>query len=80
MCTGLPPGLYDWEGAAAYLGVSVNTVAYHVYQAKDLVPSVRKAARYTFFTKEDLDAYLARKRGAGRPRKVTAPEPEAPGT
>ena len=59
--------LYDSAGAADYLGISVNTLAYHLWQQQDLsrrlVPDLRVAGGRVFlFTKLTLDDWDATRR------------------
>ena len=61
--------LYSTATAAERLGLSVATVKYHLYIAKDLKPDYVLGARL-IFTEETLVAFLARKRGPGRPKSV----------
>ena len=66
--------LYDSAGAADYLGISVNTLAYHLWQQKDisrrLVPDLRvRDGRVFLFTKMTLDDWNASRRKAHRPRE-----------
>ncbi len=60
-----PIKLFSTSGAAAYLGLAVITVKYHIYVAKDLHP--QKVGRTLVFTQEELDAFKERKRPPGRP-------------
>jgi hypothetical protein len=53
--------------AAAYLGLSVASVKYHVHTAGDLHGI--KVGPALAFTQEELDRFQAEKRPAGRPRK-----------
>jgi excisionase family DNA binding protein len=54
--------------AAAYLGVTVTTVRYHLYTAGDL--HAEKVGNTLFFTKRELDRFRAESRPAGRPKKA----------
>ena len=58
--------------AAKYLGIKVETVKYHLYQARDLVADAR-VGKTLVFTKDTLDCYKKIKRGPGRP-----PDPSKP--
>lgn len=60
--------LYSTAEAARYLGLSVATVKYHIYQAKDLSPDTT-IGRNLVFTQATLDAFAANKRSPGRPAK-----------
>ncbi len=60
--------IYSTATAAVRLGLSVATVKYHLYVAKDLEPDSVFAGRLQF-TEETLVKFLAHKRGPGRPRK-----------
>lgn len=48
--------LYGTRKAAEYLGVSVPTIKYHLYVAKDLEPDTVVSGRLVF-TKETLDHF-----------------------
>ena len=61
--------LYSTATAAERLSLSVATIKYHLYVAKDLKPDYVLGARL-IFTEETLVAFLARKRGPGRPKSV----------
>ena len=54
-------------GVAKYTGLSVATVKYHLYVARDLVPSY--AGRTLIFDREELDKFYALRRKQGRPAK-----------
>jgi len=58
--------LFSTAEAAAYLGVKPETVKYHVYQVKDLVPD-KLVGKTLVFTRETLDEFMTRKRSVGRP-------------
>lgn len=66
--------IFNMDEAASYLGVKEETVAYHVYAAKNLQPS-RYIGRSPVFVKEDLDAFQLVRRRPGRPKmnKVSKP-------
>jgi len=61
--------LYSTAGAAILLNVSVSTVRYHLYVAKDLEADSVFAGRLQF-TKETLLRSQANWRGPGRPRET----------
>ena len=61
--------LYSTATAAERLSLSVATIKYHLYVAKDLKPDYVLGARL-IFTEETLVAFLARKRGPGRPKET----------
>ena len=60
---------YTIETAAAKLGLSVSGVKHHIYNVGDLAADFR-IGRNLCFTEETLAAFLARKRGPGRPKPV----------
>lgn len=60
--------LYSTRTAAEYLGVKPETIKYHVYVAKDLVPDQR-LGNTLVFTQETLDRFKQTKRTLGRPPK-----------
>ena len=72
--------LYDSAGAADYLGISVNTLAYHLWQQQDLsrrlVPDLRVGGGRVFlFTKMTLDDWNASRR---QPNRTTRPQRKPP--
>ena len=58
--------LFSTEQAAEYLGLSVATVKYHIYESATLRADA-KVGRTLVFTRETLDAFAASKRKPGRP-------------
>ena len=64
--------LYSTATAAKWLGLSVATVKYHLYVAKDLKPDYVLGGSLVF-TEQTLREFKAQKRGPGRPRKLVAP-------
>ena len=70
--------IYDVRGAAAYLGLKPETIKYHLYVSRRLVPSAR-FAKAIVFTRSDLDKFRALNRPAHRPRsssrKPAVPRP-----
>lgn len=60
--------IYGIREAAVYLGLSVSTLKYHIYQSGDLQADQVVGGRL-IFTQETLDAFAANKRPSGRPRK-----------
>ena len=61
--------LYSTKQAAEYIGISLPTLKYHLYIAKNL--SAPKVGNSLVFTQEMLDEFKANRRGPGRPRKET---------
>lgn len=59
--------LYSTREAAAYLGIGVSALKYHVYVAGNLTP--RKVGHSLVFTQEQLDEFKASRKPQGRPRK-----------
>jgi hypothetical protein len=59
--------LFSTEEAAAYLGISVAALKYHVHIGKNLTPE--KVGNSLVFTRPQLDHFLANKRPQGRPKK-----------
>lgn len=59
--------LFSTKEAAEYLGVSVSTVRYHIYEIKTL--KGQRVGNSLVFTKEVLDEFKKNKRPARRPRK-----------
>lgn len=49
--------LFSTKEAAEYLGVSTQTVYWHVRVKGDLIPDKRIGGRFLVFTQETLDAY-----------------------
>lgn len=58
--------LFSTAEAAAYLGMKLETVKYHVYVVKDLKPN-KLIGKTLVFTQETLDEFMTRKRPVGRP-------------
>jgi hypothetical protein len=59
--------VYDTKAAAEYVGVKKETISYHLYVSQDLQPSFY-IGRSPAFTRENLDNFMANKRGQGRPK------------
>ena len=59
--------LFSTADAASYLGLSIATVKYHVYQSGALRPDA-KIGKTLVFTRSTLDEFAAQKRRPGRPR------------
>lgn len=59
--------IFDLKGAAAYLGLKPTSVKHHIYVTKTLRPD-GKIGKSLIFTRSTLDAFMAIKRVAGRPR------------
>jgi len=59
--------LYSTTEAAAYAGLSLSAMKYHIHTAKNIVP--RKVGNSLVFTQEQLDEFKANRRPQGRPRK-----------
>lgn len=66
--------IYSVAEAAEYLGLSVPAVKHHVYNTGTLVGTLKGNSRV--FTKAELDAWSAQRRGPGRP-PVRKPKAEA---
>ena len=66
-----PGAVFDLPGAAAYLGMTVRALKWHVYAKRDLIPNGRAGDLHSCFTRETLDAFAATRRRAGRPTKRT---------
>jgi len=60
--------------AAAYLGLTVRGLRYHIYTAGDLVPDRNVGGKLLFFSKETLDKFQQKRKLRGRP---TPPPPPA---
>ncbi len=58
--------LFSTEKAAEYLGITIDTLKYHVQRKKNLRP-FQKLGRDLAFTREQLDEFKRTKRGPGRP-------------
>jgi len=58
--------VFSTKEAAEYLNLSVASVKYHLYHAKDL--KGEPFGNSLMFTKEDLDHFKVNKRPAGRPK------------
>ena len=61
--------LYSTATAAEWLNLSVATVKYHLYVARDLKPDYILAGRL-IFTEGTLQQFKANKRGPGRPSET----------
>ena len=59
--------LYSTQEAAAYLGITISGMWYHI-KRRHLVPE--KIGKTLVFTRAQLDAFQARRRPAGRPSRV----------
>ncbi len=66
--------IYSVAEAADYLGLSVPAVKHHVYNTGTLLGTLKGNSRV--FTKAELDAWSAQRRGPGRP-PVRKPKAEA---
>jgi hypothetical protein len=60
--------LFSTAEAAAYLGLSLATVKYHVHVMENLKPDA-KVGPTLVFRRQTLDRFLKEKRGPGRPKK-----------
>ena len=58
--------VFSTKEAAKYLALSVRSVYYHLYQAKDL--KGEPLGNSLMFTKETLDNFKLNKRSPGRPK------------
>ncbi len=58
---------FSTQEAARFLGVKPETVRYHVYVVKDLVPD-RMVGKSLIFYQSTLEAFRKSKRPGGRPR------------
>lgn len=58
---------FSTKEAARFLGVKPETVRYHVYVVKDLVPD-RMVGKSLIFYQSTLETFKASKRSSGRPR------------
>lgn len=61
------PDMFSLEEAAAYLGITVDGMKYHLYRGKNIEPSF-KFGKKIGFTREDLDAFKLTMKPAGRPK------------
>lgn len=52
--------------AADYLGLKLDAFKYHVHRAGNITPA-KVVGRVALFTRGQLDAFAASKRGPGRP-------------
>lgn len=59
--------IYTVTAAAAYLGLSVSGIKYHVHKVKDLTPD-RKVGNTLIFSRATLDVFAESKRRPGRPK------------
>jgi excisionase family DNA binding protein len=59
--------LFTVREAAQYLGVSVRTIKYHIYESGDLAPDLQ-VGKTLVFRRETLDRFKRSRRPAGRPR------------
>ena len=59
--------LYSTKTAAAYIGISVSAMKYHIHVAENIVPL--KVGNSLVFTQAQLDEFKANRRSQGRPRK-----------
>jgi hypothetical protein len=62
-----PGAVFDLPGAAAYLGMTVHALKWHVYTKRDLVPDGRAGDKHPCFTRDTLDTFQATRRNRGRP-------------
>ena len=60
--------VFTTKEAAAYLGMTVRGVEYHVFEARDLRPD-RIVGTVAIYSKETLDDFQKRRRKPGRPRR-----------
>lgn len=67
-----PEALYGIEDAAAYLGLTVRTLRYHIYQSKRLAPDKRIGATL-IFRQSTLDAFAEEPRISGKRPDGTEP-------
>ncbi len=58
---------YGTNEAAEYLGVTVSSLKYHIFESKTLKP--QKVGHSFIFTQTQLDEFKASKRSPGRPKK-----------
>lgn len=80
MAARLPPASppMNIHEAAAYCGLTVSGLRWHIHQVGDLTPD-GKLGRAFYFTKETLDGFLRRVQPVGRPpRAEPRRRPEAP--
>jgi excisionase family DNA binding protein len=57
---------FSTKEAAKYLGISSNTMRYHIFYAKNI--EGQKIGNSLIFTREQLDEFKAVKRSQGRPK------------
>lgn len=63
--------IYTTAQAAKLLNLSISTVKYHLYVARDLKADL-KAGHTLLFSRKTLDKFTANKRKPGRPKKALA--------
>lgn len=59
--------IFSTRDAAQYLGITFNTMKYHIHYAKTI--KGERMGNSLIFTREQLDKFKANKRSPGRPRK-----------
>lgn len=69
--------LYSTQEAAAYLGLSVATIKYHLYHTHALEPDARIGASLCF-TQDTLDRFAESRRPPGRPPSDPRPASRNP--
>lgn len=60
--------LYSTAEAAAFLGLTLSGIRYHVFVIKDLLPT-RKVGNALLFSQDTLEQFTRSKKKAGRPKK-----------
>lgn len=60
--------IFSTREAAEYLGISFNTMKYHIHYAKTV--EGQKVGNSLMFTRDQLDEFKVNKRPQGRPKKV----------
>lgn len=70
-----PETLYGIEDAAAYLGMTVRTLRYHIYNSKRLAPDKRIGATL-IFRQSTLDTFAEEPRIGGKRPDGTEPPPK----
>lgn len=59
---------FSTREAAKYLGISFNTMKYHIHYGKNI--EGQKVGSSLLFTREQLDKFKTRQRPPGRPKKL----------
>lgn len=63
---------FSTEQAAKYLGLSVAAMKYHIYTAKNILPTL--IGNSLVFTSEQLEQFKLNRRPQGRPKKEQGSE------